>query len=145
MADENPFKVSEQTASDGYCGTVGIEYVSDKPGEVVLALDVTERHTSFTGSCHGGILFGIADSAFGLCCNRDNVLSVALDAMVTYTAPVWPGDRLTVVCREVTNTKRIRTYRADVTRGDGEIVATFAATAFVTARATLDAASTDCK
>lgn len=135
MADDarSPIDLRALVARDRFASELGIEYVDGPPGPVVLRLAVRDQHCNFAGACHGAVIFAIADSAFGLACNADGMLTPALDALVTYTAPVWPGDVIEATAREIARTKRITTFRADVRRG-GDIVAAFTATAYRTDR-----------
>lgn len=135
MADDapSPIDLRALAARNRFASELGIEYVDGPPGPVVLRLAVRDEHVNFGGTCHGAVIFAIADSAFGLACNADGMLTPALDALVTYTAPVWPGDVIEATAREIARTKRIATYRADVRR-DGDIVAAFTATAYRTDR-----------
>jgi acyl-CoA thioesterase len=129
-----PLDVFDLLARDRFAAGQGFVHVASEPGRVRLRLTVTDEHLNFNGACHGGVLFALADSAFGFCCNAGGVLTPAIDAMVTYTKPVWPGDVLEAEAVEVSRTKRIGSYRAEVRRADGELVATFMATAFVTGK-----------
>ncbi len=133
MADDvpSPIDLRALAARDRVASELGIAYLDGPPGPVVLRLAVRERHCNFAGACHGAVIFALADSAFGLACNADGMLTPALDALVTYTAPVWPGDVIEATAREIARTKRIATYRAEVRRG-GDIVAAFTATAYRT-------------
>jgi acyl-CoA thioesterase len=133
--DLAPIDAANLLARDAFASGLGLVHVDSAPGRVRVRLTVGEAHLNFNGACHGGVVFALADSAFGFCCNAGGTLSVAIDAMVTYTKPVWPGDVLEAEAVEITRTKRVGSYRAEVRRGDGEIVATFAATAYVTGKA----------
>lgn len=130
----NSLNVADLLSRDHFASGLGLEHVMSAPGCVRLRLTVAAGHLNFNGACHGGVLFALADSAFGFCCNAGGTLSVAIDAMVTYTKPVWPGDVLEAEAIEITRGKRVGSYRAEVRRGDGEIVATFAATAYLTGK-----------
>lgn len=135
MTENHPaLDVAELLARDRFASGLGLFHVDSAPGRVRLRLTVAEEHLNFNGACHGGVLFALADSAFGFCCNAGGTLSVAIDARVTYTKPVWPGDVLEAEAVEITRGKRVGSYRAEVRRGDGEIVATFAATAYLTGK-----------
>ena len=49
------------------------------------------------GTCHGGFIYSLADSAFAFACNARNVTNVALDCAIDYLAPAKAGDMLTAL------------------------------------------------
>ena len=89
-------------------------------------------HVSFNGTCHGGALFSLADTAFGLASNSHGVVAAGIDAHITYPRAVKVGDVLTATAVEETRSRRFATYRVIVTRGDGATVATFTGTVAIT-------------
>jgi acyl-CoA thioesterase len=113
---------------------LGIECVDGGPGCAAAALAVGERHLNFNGTCHGGVTFALADSAFGLASNSRGVIAAAIDAHVTYQVAVRAGDTLTARATEVSRSRKLGVYRIDVTRQDGVVVSTFTGTVYVTER-----------
>lgn len=122
-------------ARDPFMQALGVTVTDVGPGRVVLSMVVREAHLNFNGTCHGGVLFAFADSAFGLASNANGVIAAGIDAHISYPAAARPGDVLTATAHELTRSKRLGTYRIDVTRAPGEIVAAFTGTVFVTGRA----------
>jgi phenylacetic acid degradation protein PaaD len=123
LADRDPFVL-----------LLGAECIEAGPGTAVMRLTVGEQHMNFNGTCHGGVLFSLADSAFGLASNSHGRLAAAVDAHVGFTAPVHVGDALTASAHELNRSNRIGTYRVDVRRDDGSLVAAFTGTVYITAR-----------
>lgn len=76
------------------------------------------------GTCHGGILFLLADTALGLASNapdgRGMVPAPAFTttATVTYPAPAREGDVLVAVATVVQEGARVGVYDVRVRRGD---------------------------
>ena len=62
-----------------------------------LAMTVTPRHLNFNGGCHGGAVFALADTAFGLAANSHGPVAVGIDAHITFQAAVRSGDLEVVV------------------------------------------------
>jgi acyl-CoA thioesterase len=102
------------------------------PGQATVAMTLREDHLNFNGRCHGGAIFALADTAFGLASNSHGVVAAGIDAHITYPAAARLGDVLTATAREVARSTRIATYRAEVARADGKIVAVFTGTVFIT-------------
>jgi acyl-CoA thioesterase len=95
------------------------------PGRATLSMMVRKDHLNGHGSCHGGAIFTLADSAFAFACNSHNTITVAQHCSVTFLAPGREGDRLTAAAREVTLAGRSGVYDVSVTRQDGVTIAEF--------------------
>jgi LAO/AO transport system kinase len=120
---------------DGLCATLGIALVSGGPGRAEVAMTVDARHLNFNGGGHGGAIFSLADSAFGLASNSHGPIAAGIDAHITYQAGVASGDRLIARASEVHRTRRIAVYRIDVTRpepsGAETAVSSFTGTVYI--------------
>lgn len=97
-------------------------------------MTVRAEHLNFNGTCHGGAVFALADSAFGLASNSHGAVAAGIEAHIAYHAAAREGDRLLARAIEVSRTPRLATYRIDVLRGN-EPVASFTGTVYVTGRA----------
>ena len=95
------------------------------PGLATLSMVVRKDHLNGHGSCHGGAIFTLADSAFAFACNSHNTITVAQHCSVTFLAPGREGDRLTATAREVTLAGRSGIYDVSVMRDDGVAIAEF--------------------
>ena len=119
-------------AGDGLCATLGITVLAGGPGSAEVAMTVEARHLNFNGGCHGGAIFALADSAFGLASNSHGPLASGIDAHITFQAGVRAGERLVARATEASRSRRIAVYRIDVVRpepGGGETaVSTFTGT-----------------
>ena len=104
---------------------LGMELVSIAPGEATIAMTVAEIMTNGHGTCHGGYIFTLADSAFAFACNGYNQRTVGQHASITYLAPARLGDRLTAAAREVSRQGRSGVYDVRVTNQDGLHIAEF--------------------
>ena len=104
---------------------LGMELLAVAPGEASLSMTVTESMTNGHGTCHGGYIFTLADSAFAFACNSYNQRTVAQHCSVTYIAPAFRGDRLTATAREVSRRGRGGIYDIAITNQHGEQIAEF--------------------
>jgi len=98
-------------------------------------MTVDDRHLNFNGGCHGGALFALADTAFGLASNSHGPVAVGIDAHITYQAAVGRGDTLLARASEIQRSRRIGVYRIDVVRIDADghetMVSAFTGTVFI--------------
>ena len=122
-------------ANDGLCATLGITFRSGGPGRAEVAMTIDSRHLNFNGGGHGGAIFALADSAFGLASNSHGPVAAGIDAHITFQAAVGAGDTLVARAVEVQRSRRIGVYRIDVVRedrGGGETaVSSFTGTVYV--------------
>ncbi len=119
-------------ARDRFMQVLGMELVDAGPGRAAVRMTVREDHLNFNGTCHGGVLFALADSAFGLSSNSHAVVAAGIDAHIAYPAAARLGDTLTASAEEVTRSSRLATTRVEVARADAKIVAVFTGTVFIT-------------
>ncbi len=70
------------------CATLGITFRAGGPGRAEVAMTVDARHLNFNGGCHGGAIFALADSAFGLASNSHGPVAAGIDAHITFQAAV---------------------------------------------------------
>ena len=56
-------------------------------------MTVDARHLNFNGGGHGGAIFALADSAFGLASNSHGPVAAGIDAHITFQAAVAPATR----------------------------------------------------
>ena len=127
-------RVMRLAVRDPFVNSLGIRCVDAGPGRAAVTLDVGDAHLNFNGRCHGGVIFTLADTAFGLASNSHGMIAVGIDAHITYHVAAQLGDKLTATATEVSRTRRIAVYRIDVTRADGTLVAGFTGTVYVLAR-----------
>ena len=91
---------------------------------------VGRAHLNFDGACHGGALFALADSAFGLASNSHGVRAAGIDAHIAYHVAAREATVLLARAAEVSRGKKLATYRVDAERDDGALIASFTGTVF---------------
>jgi len=119
---------------DGFMQQLGIERLKTGPGSSALRMQVRAEHLNFNGTMHGGALFSLADSAFGLASNSHGILSAGIDVHMTYQAAAFEGDVLTATATEMSRSRKIAVYRVDVTDKDGVMVGGFTGTVYITGK-----------
>jgi GTPase len=128
-------RIAALVAQDGLCQTLGIAFRAGGPGRAEVALTVASQHLNFNGACHGGTIFALADSAFGLASNSHGPVAAGIDAHITFQAAVAAGETLVARAIEVQRSRRIGVYRIDVVReerGGGETaVSSFTGTVYI--------------
>jgi acyl-CoA thioesterase len=112
-------------ADDNATQALNMELVGVNPGRAVIAMTVTKAMTNGHGTCHGGYIFTLADSAFAFACNSHGPRSVAQHCSISYIAPGRLGMRL--VAEGIERQRGERSGITDVTvrDEDGNIIAEF--------------------
>ena len=104
-------------------GSLGIEYVDLRRGYCRLRLQLQPHMVNFQGFPHGGVIFTLADVAFGAACNSHGETAVALSVTIDFLAAVAPEATLVAEAREVKQGRRAGFYEVSVATEDGEPVA----------------------
>jgi acyl-CoA thioesterase len=111
---------------------LGVELIEGGPGRATLKMTVRKEHLNFYGGGHGGTIFAFADMAFGLASNSRGHMSFGVSASINYFVGVREGDVLFARGSEVNRSRRLGTYRIEVERQDGTLIASFTGTVHVT-------------
>ncbi len=119
---------------DEFSRWLGLEIDEYAIGYCRLHYRITDAMINGLQTVHGGILFSAADSALAFACNSHGLLSVALDANISFTRPARSGDLLTVEAKEVHLGNKIGVYDIRTTNEQGELVALFKGTAYRTSK-----------
>jgi len=88
---------------------------------MTVRADMVQGH----GTCHGGFLFALADSAFAFACNSYNEATVAIGCSIDYIAPARLGDTLTADCIEQSRSGRTGNYDVRIENQQGQLIALF--------------------
>jgi acyl-CoA thioesterase len=112
-------------ARDLAAQALGIEILDVAPGAVRVAMVVRPDMLNGHGTCHGGMLFALADTAFALACNSYGEAMVAAGASIEFLAAAARGERLIATANETSRTARHGIYDVAVARTSGELVAHF--------------------
>jgi len=130
-------RLAEFIGRDGLCTTLGIRLVDGGAGRAAVAMTIDPRHINFNGGCHGGAIFALADTAFGLASNSRGTLAMGIDAHVTFQVGVRAGEELVARSSELMRSRRIAMYKVDVVRRDAGLqetaVSSFTGTVYLRA------------
>jgi acyl-CoA thioesterase len=108
---------------DPWARSLGIEYLAIERGSCRLGLTLKPDMVNFHGRPHGGVIFTVADTAFGVACNAHGEPAVGLSVTISYLGAAAPGSRLIAECRQVRQGRRTGFYDVTVTADDGTLVA----------------------
>jgi acyl-CoA thioesterase len=128
---EDPQKIAERCAEfmlsgDATSEAYGFSLRRVGPGEAELEMTVSPGSLNVFGTCHGGVLFTLADAAFSLACNSHGRQSVAQQCSIAFVRPAQLGDRLIAYALERCRAGRSGIYDCTITNAsDGKIVAEF--------------------
>ncbi|NNB42582.1 hydroxyphenylacetyl-CoA thioesterase PaaI [Pseudomonas chlororaphis] len=110
---------------DNASQALGMRLLSVAPGAARLGMSVREDMLQGHGTCHGGFLFALADSAFALACNTYDEATVAIGCSIDYIAPARLGDTLTADCIEQSRSGRTGNYDVRIENQHGVLIALF--------------------
>ena len=112
-------------AADPAAQALGIEVLEVAPGRVRLAMRVRPDMLNGHGTCHGGILFALADTAMAYASNSHGEAMVAAGASIEFLAPVSGGERLIAAASETSRGARHGIYDVAIAKVSGEPLAHF--------------------
>lgn len=112
-------------ACDQVSQALGMQLVAVAPGYVRVTMTVRPDMLNGHGTCHGGFIFTLADSAFALACNSYNQNTVASGCTIYFLAPGRPDELLTAEAVEQPLAGRTGVYDITVTNQDGKRIALF--------------------
>jgi|SRR5882757_3142549 len=112
-------------ARDSAAKLLGYHVISVTPGGARAGMTVRNDMCNGHRTCHGGLIFTLADSAFAAACNSYNESSVAAAASIDFLAPAHEGDELVADASEVWRSGRTGIYEIKVTNQRGELIALF--------------------
>lgn len=95
------------------------------PGRAAMTLTVRRDMLNGHGTCHGGTLFALADSAFAFACNSRNEATVAAACSIEFLRAGREGQRLTATAVERAGSGKSGIYDVTVTDEAGDVLALF--------------------
>ncbi|RQT47944.1 hydroxyphenylacetyl-CoA thioesterase PaaI [Burkholderia cepacia] len=111
--------------ADACSRAFGMEIAEVRAGYARLQMRVRPEFLNGHQTCHGGIIFTLADSTFAFACNSYNVNAVAAGCSIEFLRPVHGDDMLTAEAIEQARAGRQGIYDIRVTNQAGETVAMF--------------------
>lgn len=112
-------------AGDRAAQALGIRLCEMWPGYALMEMVVRPDMVNAAGTCQGGVLFTLADTAFACACNSHNELTVAAGCSIEFLLPGQVGDLLRAEAVERILVKRTGVYDVTIKRQDDVVVALF--------------------
>lgn len=112
-------------ARDLAAQALGIRLDAIGPGNATMSMPVRPDMVQGHGTCHGGMIFSLADTAFAYACNSRNNVTVAAGCNIEFLLPAYEADVLTAVASETAMAGRNGVYDILVHNQRGETIATF--------------------
>ncbi len=125
--------------SDSYAAHLGARLLEIRPGYARVSLELAPCHLNFMGMIHGGVIFSLADVAFGAAANSFGKRAMALSVGIDYLAAPETMGEMTAEVELVTRAGRMGYYHMTVVDGSGKRVAGCRGWAYHTDRPLLQA------
>ncbi len=104
---------------------LGLTFDEARPGYARARMRVREDMLNPHGTCHGGLVFSLADSVFGAIANARSRPSVTASAEIVFVAPGQLGDELVAEAVETLVFGRSGVYDITVRNQKGDVLALF--------------------
>ena len=112
-------------AEDSATNGLGMQLGEVSPGRSEMRMSVRQEMVNGHGTCHGGFIFTLADSAFAFACNTYNARTVAQHCSISFLAPARLGDMLVARAVEQSRAGRSGIYDVRVETEAGVQIALF--------------------
>jgi acyl-CoA thioesterase len=104
---------------------LGMTLDAIRPGYARMSMTVRADMLNGHGTCHGGYIFMLADSAFAFACNSHNFNTVGAGCTIDYLAPGREGDVLVAEAVEQALSGKTGVYDIAVSNQEGRTLALF--------------------
>lgn len=122
--------VNEMMSQDAFSHWLGIRILEVEAGFCKLTATVRPEMLNGHQTGHGGISYSISDSALAFASNSRGQKAVSIETSIAHIAPVFAGDELLVICKEINCGKTIARYESIVYNQNQKIIAKFNGTVF---------------
>ena len=127
--------VQNMLDNDRFSQWLGLKLLNVDNGYCQLEVTITADMLNGFKSVQGGVLFSAADSAFAFACNTCGMVTVALDASISFALPAYEGDVLTVEAHVLHEGRKTAICEVRVYNTKAEVLAIFKGTAYKTGQA----------
>lgn len=123
MSEDVDGRSREIISRDAYGEYLGAELLDIRPGWAKVGLKLNQNHVNFLGMIHGGVIFSLADVAFGAAANSFGTRAMALTVGIDFLAAAKLDDELTAEVELITRAGKMGYYRMLVTDAGGGTIA----------------------
>ena len=109
--------------SDSYAAHLGARLLEIRPGYAKVALELKPQHLNFMRMIHGGVIFSLADVAFGAAANSFGKKAMALSVGIDFLAAPETDGEITAEVELVSRAGKMGYYRMSVVDGKGRNIA----------------------
>lgn len=115
---------------DQFAEHCGLKLVSVGDGRAVVTMEVLPIHLNGNKVVHGGAIFTLADYAFAAACNSVAMVSVSINASISYIKAGAGTGVLTAEARPVSTSSKLGTYLVEIKNIEGVVIAVFQGLAY---------------
>jgi acyl-CoA thioesterase len=129
--------IKDRFKTDNFAMNLGVVLDQLTENYVKMHMSLKSDMNNFYGRPHGGAIYSLADAAFSVIGNNQNVVSVALDCTITYHSSPNPGEILYVEGKLLKSTRKISTFIFTLYTPNGKdqnLIATMLSTLYRTGR-----------
>ncbi|PHM44814.1 phenylacetic acid degradation protein PaaD [Xenorhabdus mauleonii] len=112
-------------AKDTCAQNMGMHIEHIDVGIARLSMTIMPNMLNGHQSCHGGILFSLADTAFAYACNSQGQAAVATSGSIDFVRPALAGDHLIATASAKYQGKNTGLYNVEILNQEGKTVALF--------------------
>lgn len=109
--------------SDAYAAHLGAKLLEIRPGYAKVALELGPQHRNFMDMIHGGVIFSLADVAFGAAANSFGKRAMALSVGIDFLAAPHTEGEITAEVELISRAGKMGYYRMVVVDGGGRNIA----------------------
>jgi acyl-CoA thioesterase len=112
-------------STDSLSQSLGMQIQTVDEGKAVVSMQVKQDMLNGHQTCHGGIIFSLADSAFAFACNSQDQVAVASNCSIDFLRPALIGDKLTAISEVQYQGNKTGVYQTMVTNQNKQLIAIF--------------------
>lgn len=116
--------------NDHYASLSDIEVIEVAEGHAKVQVRIQQKHLNGVRIAHGGIIFTLADVAFGLASNSHKKVAVSLNSEISFFSPAEEGQLIIAEAELLILRKTVANYLINVKNEDGELLAMMKAQAY---------------
>jgi acyl-CoA thioesterase len=122
--------VNKMLEKDTFGRWLNPDIIKMEAGYCLMKMKVRSEFLNGVGILHGGVVFGIADTAFAYASNSHNRMAVALDVSISYPNAGYENDELTIEAKEIYLGDKTAIYQVTVSNQKNKLLGMFNGTVY---------------